>query len=102
MPGRVGGPPTKKGIVHLSPLSSPLPSNGRHHQQQRGAHANNTGPDRERAGCRSAAGATVPPSEIVFLRYDPEDQSGGNYWRWTGENWQPAVPGTTVPRNGRE
>ena len=41
----------------------------------------------------------VPPSEIVFLRYDPDDQSGGNYWRWNGKRWQPAVPGTTVPSN---
>jgi hypothetical protein len=41
----------------------------------------------------------VPPSQIVFLRYDPDDQSGGNYWRGTGEGWEPAVPGTTVPRN---
>lgn len=41
----------------------------------------------------------VPPSQIVFLRYDPDDQSGGNYWRWDGKGWKAAVPGTTVPRN---
>jgi hypothetical protein len=44
----------------------------------------------------------TPPSEIVFLRYDPDDSSGGNYWRWNGKLWEPAVPGTTVPSNRRE
>jgi hypothetical protein len=41
----------------------------------------------------------VPPSQIVFLRYDSDDASGGNYWRWTGDGWEPDKPGTTVPRN---
>ena len=44
----------------------------------------------------------TPPTEIVFLRYDPDDSSGGNYWRWNGKRWEPAVPGTTVPSNRRE
>jgi len=41
----------------------------------------------------------VPPSPIVFLRYDPDDQSGGNYWRWIGNAWKPDNLGATVPRN---
>jgi hypothetical protein len=41
----------------------------------------------------------VPPSEIVFLRYDPDDSSGGNYWRWTGSGWEPDKIGTTLPSN---
>ena len=44
----------------------------------------------------------VPPSQIVFLRYDPDDQSGGNYWRWTGNGWEPDKAGTTVPSNRME
>ena len=44
----------------------------------------------------------VPPSKIVFLRYDPDDQSGGNYWRWTGDGWVPDKRGTTVPSNRME
>jgi hypothetical protein len=35
----------------------------------------------------------VPPCQIVFLRYDPHDQSGGNYSRWTGEGWEPNKAG---------
>ena len=27
----------------------------------------------------------APPSQIVFLTYDAKTQSGGNYWRWTGD-----------------
>ena len=41
----------------------------------------------------------TPPSTIVFLRCDPTDQSGGNYWRWTGNRWEPDTIGATVPRN---
>ena len=41
----------------------------------------------------------TPPSRIVFLRYDPDDQSGGNYWRWTDNGWEPDKSGTTVPTN---
>jgi len=41
----------------------------------------------------------VPPAEIVFLRYDPDDGSGGSYWRWTGSGWEPDKSGTTVPSN---
>ena len=41
----------------------------------------------------------VPPSAIVFLRYDPDDRSGGNYWRWENGHWEPDVAGTKVPSN---
>lgn len=44
----------------------------------------------------------VPPSQIVFLRYDPDDQSGGNYWRWNGRAWEPQVRGTLLPAKRRE
>ena len=40
----------------------------------------------------------VAVSKTVFLRYDPNDGTGGSYWRWTSEGWEPAVPGTHVPR----
>ena len=41
----------------------------------------------------------VPPSQIVFLRYDPDDRSGGTYWRWNGHGWEPDKLGTTLPSN---
>ena len=44
----------------------------------------------------------MPLSEIVFLTYDAKTQSGGNYWRWTGDGWEPDKSGTTVPSNRLE
>jgi hypothetical protein len=44
----------------------------------------------------------TPPSAIVFLRYDPDDRSGGNYWRWQNGRWEPVVRGGTVPSNRTE
>ena len=41
----------------------------------------------------------VPPSHIVFLTYDAKSQSGGNYWRWSGDGWEPDKTGTTLPAN---
>jgi hypothetical protein len=39
---------------------------------------------------------TPPPSAIVFLKYDPDDRSGVNYWRWQDGRWEPVVRRGTV------
>ena len=43
-----------------------------------------------------------PPSQVVFLTYDAQTQSGGNYWRWSGEGWEPDTAGITVPSSRLE
>jgi hypothetical protein len=41
-----------------------------------------------------------PPAEVVYLTY--RDGSGGTYWRWHDDEWEPVIAGTLVPANRRE